>query len=306
MRLEDRQRVLPHLDELRLAVRIVGPVGVRRMVEERHDPPLIRRPEVGVEPAQHGARRRAGALVRVQHHEVNRAPVERVVRLGARGQPARPPVGGQHVGVVVGPRLRRGVRARAFVVAERRPHRGVPQDVGVDLEEARVELGDGAGVVGHVPEVKEQIRRAVGAGPEHRVAHLTLPRASGAGIAQDPEPERRARAPRRRRTKPISRGGRGRAGRLPHGVGVRGVGDESVEPDRVIERGRAASRAERQRPARGSETHPRRGRRRRPPDHVDGALRLALQVRRSRRLRACDAGRKDGRCARGHDCEPAP
>ena len=81
--LENGQGVLPHLDELRLGVRVVRALAVRRMVPESNDPVLLRGGEVCLEPRHHRATRRAIGVERVQDDEVDVSVVEGVVGLGA-------------------------------------------------------------------------------------------------------------------------------------------------------------------------------------------------------------------------------
>ena len=86
--LQYRQRVRPHFDQPQLGVRVVGAAAVGRMVPERDGPVLRRCGQIRGGPSQHGPGNRTIGPLRVQHHEVDVAVVERVVGLGARGKPS--------------------------------------------------------------------------------------------------------------------------------------------------------------------------------------------------------------------------
>ena len=90
--LQDGHGVLPHLDQLDLAVRLVRAVAVRRVMPVGDDPVLIGDRQVVLQPVQHDpalVRGRAIRAVRVQNDEMDVGVIERVVGLGSGGQPAR-------------------------------------------------------------------------------------------------------------------------------------------------------------------------------------------------------------------------
>ena len=60
--LEDRQRVLAHLDQLDLGVRVVRALAVGRVVPEGDDPVLGGRREVVAQPGQHRRRVASGSV----------------------------------------------------------------------------------------------------------------------------------------------------------------------------------------------------------------------------------------------------
>jgi hypothetical protein len=125
--LEDRQRVLAHLDQLSLGVGIMRSFAVRRVMPKGDHPIGTRvgrgRDEIAFQPGQHGAADGAVGAVGVQHNEVDIAEIEGVIGLGARVDAAAEAIGrglrGQREDVVV----RDGAADRVLVIAPRRPER---------------------------------------------------------------------------------------------------------------------------------------------------------------------------------------
>ena len=188
--LEDRQEILPHIDEAALAVGIVRALRVGRMMEERDDPVARRRREIGLEPLGHGAVGRARRVLGVEAHEVNVRVVERVVRLGARGDAAGLAARGQREDVIVDAGLRDGIGAVTIVIAESGPKGRGAERLGIDLEERFLVIGVGAIRVGVVAEHEPQIGGAFSVEFVVGVAHGELAGALGAGIAEHPNTRR--------------------------------------------------------------------------------------------------------------------
>ena len=141
-----------------------------------------------------GPRGGSVGLERLQADEVDVGVVERVVRLGARREPARFAGLGQREDVVVRAGLRRRVGAVAVVVAERGHSTLFRSMVGKHVEHRGLVLGVRAVRVGVVAEHQPQVRMARAGERVVRVAHGARVRVGGARIAQDPDAGRLRRA----------------------------------------------------------------------------------------------------------------
>src|SRR6185503_4929153 len=86
-RLQDGHDMRPHLDQLWLAVAVVGALGIRRMMEVSDDPLCFRSFQVQAQPPGHQTRRLPIQVMGVEANKVRPAVIERVKRLGAGGYP---------------------------------------------------------------------------------------------------------------------------------------------------------------------------------------------------------------------------
>ena len=264
------------------AAAVHGAARVDGVVEDDELPRRRARREVVLEEHVLRATRRR-ALVRVDHHDVCIADVERVVVLAPVGV-----VGGRVEGVPPG--LAGG--GRKVVVAEARPEDELPDQVRVGREERWVEVGGLTARIDHVAGVDDH----VGGGGEQAVADGGLARAGHAGVAEHEHREGCARV--------VSVEHRLRAER--DAVGVRDVGvsaarDEPVDRNGAHRAGvagdgrrRAVERANRER-ARARDVG--------VPDHGHRVRGEELQVRptcehRRARRRRCEQGSEHCRAKR--------
>ncbi len=157
VRLEDGQRVLAHVDQAALNVRIVRAFGVRRVMEEGDDPVGRRRREIVFEPGRHRFVDRAVDVVGIEADEVDVGVVERVIRFRARGDAARFAGRRQREHVIVRTGEAAGAGGLAVVISERRPQHPRPQLLGIHIENRRLVLLIGSVGVRVVTEHQPQV-----------------------------------------------------------------------------------------------------------------------------------------------------
>ena len=220
VRFEQRQKVLPHLDQCGFRIGVVAPLGVGRVMPEGDQPILRRVVEVGTQPVGHRPGCGAARSHRVQADEVNVAVVERVVILRARSDSAHFSVLGQREDLVVGNGGWRRGRLVRLVIANGGPERRFPERRGIHIKDRVLVFRIGAGVVGVVAEEQHRIQIVAAIHALERVAHVVLVHVRRAAIAQRPEPHRLARAGQRRRENVIIQPAEQRGVREAEGVEI--------------------------------------------------------------------------------------
>ena len=280
---ENRQRILPHLDQLRLRVRIVRAFRVRRVMPEGDNPVLRRRSEIGLEPSEHRASRSADRCHRIKADEMNAPVVKRVIFLRARGHAAR--LGGCRQVEDAEIRRRADVRIRVLrrlVIADGGPQHRLPQISRIHVEHRSLILRVGARVVGvvaeHQPHVRVPIVRERRVAVAHRCGHRVL----RPGIPEHPNTRRLRRADGRRGEKVKLTPRRERRRRAADGIPILRVRRQPRERHLMLRRrSRIVLRQSETTRAR-AELHPAVRRHARAPADDDTRGRAHLQIRPAR------------------------
>ena len=270
---------------------------------EGDDPVLRGGLEIGLEPGEHGAPRRAARRHRIQADEVNPAVIERVVFLRARGDAARLAVGWIVEDLEVRNRQRRIRGARGVVVADRGPKHRLAQVAGIHVEHCGLVFRVGAVVVGVVAEHQPHVGVAACGEARVAIAHARRDGVGGAGIAEHPDARGLRGADRGRGEKGVVCAGGQRGGGGADRVEILRVRGEAGERDLVLGGDGREIDVRRELAGGRPAAHPAVGRYVGAPAHDEARRRPLLQIRpagddrRAGLLEPCDPERAIRQCA---------